>query len=147
MADLVRDKRIEGISNIQDESGREGLRIVVDVKREAVGDVVLNQLYKFTPLETTFGANMIALVDGLPRQLDLKEMPQSYIDHRHHVVERRTEYELQVAADRAHILEGLKVALDNIDLVVSIIRGAADCQLCGYGFGSQGGRDCAGKGI
>ena len=126
MADLVREKRIEGISNIQDESDRDGLRIVVDLKRDAVGDVILNQLYKHTQLETTFAANMIALVDGRPRQLNLKQMLQCYVDHRHDVVRRRTEFELRVAEDRAHILEGLKIALDNIDEVIRIIRSSAD---------------------
>lgn len=126
MADMVREKRIEGISNIQDESDRDGLRIVVELKRDAVGDVVLNQLYKNTQLESTFAANMVALVNGRPRQVNLKQMLQCYVDHRHEVVKRRTEYELRVAEDRAHILAGLKVALDNIAEVVLIIRGSRD---------------------
>jgi DNA gyrase subunit A len=126
MGDLVRDKRIEGISNIRDESDRSGMRIVVELKRDAHSEVVLNRLYKHTQLETTFGANIIALVDGQPVQLNLKQMLQLYIDHRHDVVVRRTRYELRVAEDRAHILEGLKTALDEIDLVVSIIRGSED---------------------
>ncbi len=126
MADLVREKRIEGISNIQDESDRDGLRIVVELKRDVVGDVILNQLYKNTQLETTFAANMVALVNGRPQQVTLKHMLQCYIDHRHDVVKRRTEYELRVAEDRAHILEGLIIAQDNIDEVIRIIRGSAD---------------------
>ena len=126
MADLVRERKIEGISNIRDESDRKGLRIVVELKRDAQGDVVLNQLYRHTQLEATFGANMIALVDGQPRQLTLKEMLQHYIDHRHEVVVRRTTFELRVAEDRAHILEGLRIALDQIDLVIQIIRGSQD---------------------
>lgn len=126
MADMVREKRIEGISNIQDESDRDGLRIVVELKRDAVGDVVLNQLYKNTQLESTFAANMVALVNGRPQQVTLKQMLQCYVDHRHEVVKRRTEYELRVAEDRAHILAGLKVALDNIAEVVLIIRGSRD---------------------
>lgn len=126
MADMVREKRIEGISNIQDESDRDGLRIVVELKRDAVGDVVLNQLYKNTQLESTFAANMVALVNGRPQQVNLKQMLQCYVDHRHEVVKRRTEYELRVAEDRAHILAGLKVALDNIAEVVLIIRGSRD---------------------
>ena len=126
MADLVREKRIEGISNIQDESDRDGLRIVVELKRDVVGDVILNQLYKHTQLETTFGANMVALVNGRPQQVTLKHMLQCYIDHRHDVVKRRTEYELRVAEDRAHILEGLILAQDNIDEVIRIIRGSKD---------------------
>ena len=126
MADLVREKRIEGISNIQDESDRDGLRIVVELKRDVVGDVILNQLYKHTQLETTFGANMVALVNGRPQQVTLKHMLQCYIDHRHDVVKRRTEYELRVAEDRAHILEGLILAQANIDEVIRIIRGSTD---------------------
>jgi len=126
MADLVREKRIEGISNIQDESDRDGLRIVVELKRDVVGDVILNQLYKNTQLETTFAANMVALVNGRPQQVTLKHMLQCYIDHRHDVVKRRTEYELRVAEDRAHILEGLIIAQDNIDEVIRIIRGSKD---------------------
>ncbi len=126
MADLVREKRIEGISNIQDESDRDGLRIVVELKRDVVGDVILNQLYKHTQLETTFAANMVALVNGQPQQVTLKHMLQCYIDHRHDVVKRRTEYELRVAEDRAHILEGLILAQDNIDEVIRIIRSSND---------------------
>ena len=126
MADLVREKRIEGISNIQDESDRDGLRVVVELKRDTVGEVILNQLYKHTQLETTFAANMVALVNGRPQQVTIKHMLQCYIDHRHNVVKRRTEYELRVAKDRAHILEGLIIAQDNIDEVIRIIRGSAD---------------------
>lgn len=126
MADLVREKRIEGISNIQDESDRDGLRIVVELKRDMVGEVILNQLYKHTQLETTFAANMVALVNGRPQQVTLKHMLQCYIDHRHDVVKRRTEYELRVAEDRAHILEGLIIAQDSIDEVIRIIRGSTD---------------------
>ncbi len=126
MADLVREKRIEGISNIQDESDRDGLRIVVELKRDVVGEVILNQLYKHTQLETTFAANMVALVNGRPQQVTLKHMLQCYIDHRHDVIKRRTEYELRVAEDRAHILEGLIIAQDHIDEVIRIIRGSAD---------------------
>ena len=126
MADLVRVKRIAGIGNIRDESDREGMRIVVEVKRDGNGEVILNQLYRFTQLEATFAANLIALVDGRPRRLNLKELLESFIDHRHEVVVRRTQYELRVADERAHILEGLKAALDDIDLVIKIIRGSED---------------------
>ena len=126
MADLVREKRVEGISNIRDESDRKGMRVVVELKQDAYSEVVLNQLYKHTQLESTFGANMIALVDRQPRQLNLKQLLQHYIDHRHDVVERRTTYELKVAEDRAHILEGLRIALDAIEEVIKIVRGAAD---------------------
>ena len=126
MADLVREKRVEGISNIRDESDRKGMRVVVELKQDAYSEVVLNQLYRHTQLESTFGANMIALVDRQPRQLNLKELLQHYIDHRHDVVVRRTSFELQVAEDRAHILEGLRIALDAIEEVIQIVRGAAD---------------------
>ena len=126
MADLVREKRIEGISNIRDESDRKGMRVVVELKQDAYSEVVLNQLYRHTQLESTFGANMIALVDRQPRQLNLKQLLQHYIDHRHAVVVRRTSYELQVAEDRAHILEGLRIALDAIEEVIQIVRRAED---------------------
>ena len=126
MADLVRDKRIAGIGNIRDESDREGMRIVVEVKRDGNGEVILNQLYRFTQLEATFAANLIALVGGQPKRLNLKELLECFIDHRHEVVVRRTQYELRVAEDRAHILEGLKAALEDIDLVIKIIRGSED---------------------
>lgn len=126
MADLVREKRVEGISNIRDESDRKGMRVVVELKQDAYSEVVLNRLYRHTQLESTFGANMIALVDRQPRQLNLKELLQHYIDHRHDVVVRRTSFELQVAEDRAHILEGLRIALDAIEEVIKIVRGAAD---------------------
>jgi DNA gyrase subunit A len=126
MADLVRDKRIEGVTNIRDESDRDGLRIIVELRRDANSEVALNLLYKHTQLQTTFAANMIALVDGVPRQLNLKEMLSHFIGHRHDVVVRRTTYELRVAEDRAHILEGLRIALDNIDEVIRIIRASAD---------------------
>ena len=126
MADLVREKRVEGISNIRDESDRKGMRVVVELKQDAYSEVVLNQLYRHTQLESTFGANMIALVDRQPRQLNLKQLLQHYIDHRHAVVVRRTSYELQVAEDRAHILEGLRIALDAIEEVIQIVRRAED---------------------
>ena len=126
MADLVRDKRIEGVTNIRDESDRDGLRIVVELRRDANSEVALNLLYKYTQLQTTFAANMIALVDGIPRQLNLKQMLSYFVDHRHEVVVRRTTYELRVAEDRAHILEGLRIALDRIDEVIRIIRASDD---------------------
>ncbi len=122
MADLVRNKSIEGISFLRDESDRRGLRIVVGLKKEAYGDIVLNKLYKYTQLQTTFGINSLALVDLQPRQLNLKEIIQHFVNHRHEVVTRRTEYELRKAEERAHILEGLKIALDNIDEIVALIR-------------------------
>ena len=126
VAELIRGKKIEGISDLRDESDRDGMRIVVELRRDANADVILNQLYKHTQLETTFAVNTIALVDGRPKQLNLKQMLECYIDHRHEVVVRRTTYELRVAEERAHILEGLKAALDQIDLAIEIIRGSAD---------------------
>lgn len=124
IADLVNDKRIEGISNANDESDREGMRIVIDVKRDANASVVLNKLYKMTALQTSFGVNTIALVHGRPKTLNLKDCIKYFVEHRHEVVIRRTEYDLKKAKERAHILEGLIIASDNIDEVVHIIRAA-----------------------
>ena len=128
IADLVRDKTIEGISNIRDESGRRGLRIVVEIKRGAHAEVVLNQLYTHSMLQTTFGVMLLALVEGRPKILNLKEMLQYYLDHRREVVLRRTRFELEKAQARAHILEGLRIALGNIDEIIRIIRSAASPQ-------------------
>lgn len=122
IADLVNDKRIEGISNVNDESDRNGMRIVVDVKRDANSSVVLNKLYKLTALQSSFSVNNIALVNGRPRQLNLKDMIKAFVDHRHEVVIRRTKFELKKAEERAHILEGLIIASDNIDEVIAIIK-------------------------
>ena len=124
IAELVRDKKIEGIADLRDETSREGLRIVVDVKREANPNVVLNNLYKYTQLQDTFSIIMIALVDEIPRVLNIKQMMKYYLDHQYEIIVRRTKYDLKKAEDRAHILEGLIVALDNIDKVISIIRGS-----------------------
>ncbi|HET8654816.1 MAG TPA: DNA gyrase subunit A [Longimicrobiaceae bacterium] len=124
IAELVRDKKIEGISNLRDESDREGMRIVVEVKRDAIPQVVLNQLYKHTQMQSTFGVIMLALVNGQPKVLSLREMLSHFIDHRHEVVVRRTQFELRKAEEREHILEGLKIAVDNIDEVIVIIRGS-----------------------
>ena len=121
-AELVNEKRIEGISNIRDESDRKGLRIVYILKRDAIPNIVLNKLYKFTPLQSSFSVNNIALVNGRPRLLNLKELIHYFVEHRHDVVVKRTEFELKKAEDRAHILEGLIIASDNIDEVISIIR-------------------------
>jgi DNA gyrase subunit A len=121
-ADLVNDKKIEGISNVNDESDRNGMRIVYDLKREAIPHVVLNKLYKYTQLQTSFSVNNIALVDGRPQMLNLKQLLEKFIAHRHDVVVRRTKYELRKAEERAHILEGLIIASDNIDEVIKIIR-------------------------
>jgi DNA gyrase subunit A len=127
IADLVREKKITGISDLRDESDRSGMRLVIELKRG--GDppaVVLNQLYKHTPMQTTFGVNMVALVDGVPRTLSLKELIGHYVGHQREVVTRRTQHELRRAEARAHVLEGLLVALDNLDEVIALIRGSAD---------------------
>ena len=124
IADLVNDKRIEGISNANDESDREGMRIVIDVKRDANASVVLNKLYKMTALQTSFGVNNVALVHGRPKTLNLRDLIKYFIEHRHEVVIRRTEFDLRKARERAHILEGLIIASDNIDEVIRIIRAA-----------------------
>jgi DNA gyrase subunit A len=124
--DLVNEKVIEGISEVRDESGRQGLRIVFDLKRDAIPNIVLNKLYKYTPLQTSFSVNNIALVKGRPELLNLKGLITHYVDHRHEVVVRRTEYELKEAKKRAHILEGLLIALDNLDAVIKLIRASKD---------------------
>ena len=126
IADLVRDKRVEGIGDLRDESDKDGMRIVVEIKRGSVPEVILNQLYKFTQLQDTFGIILLALIKGVPRVMGLVEILQHFIDFRHGIVVRRTEFELREAEARAHILEGLKVALDNIDDVIVIIRGSKD---------------------
>ncbi|MBO5141929.1 MAG: DNA gyrase subunit A [Clostridia bacterium] len=126
IADLVKDKRIEGISDLRDESDREGMRIVIELKREANAKIVLNQLLKFTQMQDTFGAIMLALVDGKPQILTLRQMLECFINHRKEVILRRTQFELDKALARAHILEGLKIALDFIDEVIAIIRAAYD---------------------
>ncbi|MEO0899028.1 MAG: DNA gyrase subunit A [Bacteroidota bacterium] len=123
---LSGEKKLEGISEIRDESDRKGLRIVVDVKRDANPNVVLNQLYQQTPLQTSFSVNNVALVNGRPQTLNLKDMLRHYVDHRHEVVVRRTRYELEEAKKRAHILEGLLIALDHLDEVIALIRASAN---------------------
>ena len=124
IADLVNDKKIEGISNANDESDRDGMRIVIDVKRDANASVVLNKLYKMTALQTSFGVNNVALVHGRPKTLNLRDLIKYFIEHRHEVVIRRTQFDLRKAKERAHILEGLIIASDNIDEVIRIIRAA-----------------------
>ena len=124
IASLVNEKKIEGISYVNDESDREGMRIVIDVKRDANASVVLNKLFKMTALQTSFGVNNIALVKGRPRLLNLKDLIKLFVEHRHEVVIRRTQYDLRKAQERAHILEGLIIASDNIDEVIRIIRAA-----------------------
>ena len=127
IASLARDKRIEGISDLRDESDRiDKVRIVIELKRDANAQVVLNQLYKYTQMQDTFGAILLALVDGEPKILTLRQCLDHYIEHRKHVILRRTQFELDKALARAHILEGLKIALDNIDEVINIIRSSYD---------------------
>ena len=122
IADLVREKHLLGITDIRDESDRSGLRIAIDVRRDIPGNIVLNQLFKMTSLETTIGVIMLALVDGRPRVLNIKQCIQHFIDHRHEVLVRRTAFDLEKAEQRAHIVEGLRVALDNVDRVIEVIR-------------------------
>ncbi|NLY49641.1 MAG: DNA gyrase subunit A, partial [Firmicutes bacterium] len=124
IARLVREKRIEGITELRDESGREGIRIVIELRREANADIILNQLYHRTQLQDTFGVIMLALVNGQPRVLNLKEVLRYYLDHQKDVVVRRTRYDLTRAEERAHILEGLRIALDHIDAIIALIRGS-----------------------
>ena len=128
IADLVREKRIEGISDIRDESDRDGVRVVVELKRDAVADVVLNQLYRFTPLQTSFGVNMVALTGGRPEQINLRDVLTAFIAFREEVVSRRTKFLLGKARDRAHVLVGLAIAVANIDEVIALIRAAPDPQ-------------------
>lgn len=125
-ADLVNDKKIEGISNVNDESDRDGMRVVYDIKRDAMSNVVLNKLYKYTALQTSFSVNNIALVKGRPKMLNLKDLIKYFVEHRHEVVTRRTQYELDQAEKRAHILEGLIIASDNIDEVIALIRSSSN---------------------
>lgn len=126
IADLVKDKRIDGISNIEDHSDRQGMHIEIDVKREASASIVLNNLFNLTQLQTTFGAIMLAIVDGVPKILNLKEMLTEYVNFQQEIISRRTEFDLKKAKDREHILEGLKIAIDFIDEVISIIRNSKD---------------------
>lgn len=128
IAELVRDKRIEGISDLRDESDREGYRVVIELKRDAVADVVLNQLYRYTPLQTSFGCNMVALNGGKPAQLNLLDMLRAFVAFREEVVSRRTKYLLRKARERAHVLVGLAIAVANIDEVIALIRKAPDPQ-------------------
>jgi len=126
IADLVREKKLTEISDLRDESDRKGMRIVIELKQAAIPQVVLNKLFKHTPLETTFGVIMLALVNGEPRELTLREMLSHYVEHQKDVIVRRTKYELRKAEERAHILEGYIIALDNIDEVIAIIKASAD---------------------
>ncbi|MBI5868175.1 MAG: DNA gyrase subunit A [candidate division Zixibacteria bacterium] len=122
VAELVRDKKIEGLSDLRDESDRDGMRIVFELKRDAMPEVVLNNLFKHTQMQITFGVINLALVDGVPRVLTLRDMFEQFLRHRHEIIRRRTEFDLKKAEERAHILEGLKIALDNIDAIITLIR-------------------------
>ena len=126
IADLVRDKKIVGITDLRDESDKDGIRVVIETKRDAVPEVILNQLYQQTQLQDTFGIILLALVDGVPKIMPIKKVLEHFVDFRHEVVVRRTEFDLKAAEARAHILEGLKIALDNIDEIISIIKGSKD---------------------
>jgi len=131
IAQLVRDRRVEDISDLRDESDRDGIRVVIELKRDAVARVVLNQLFKHTQMQSTFGVIMLALVDGVPRVMGLKTVLRHFLDHRHEVVVRRTEFDLALARDREHVLEGLKIAVDNIDAVIKVIRGSRTSEEAG----------------
>ncbi len=133
-AALINDKKIEGISDLRDESDRNGLRVVYDLKRDAIPDVVLNKLFKYTQLQSSFGINNIALVKGRPKTLNLKDLIHYYVEHRHEVVIRRTQFELNEAEKRAHILEGYLIALDNLDAVIELIRASRDPEIAKTGL-------------
>src|ERR687890_564136 len=126
IAELAMEKKIEGISGVNDESDKEGMRVVIELKRDAIPNVVLNQLYKHTAMQSTFGVIMLALDKGVPKVMNLKELLERYIEHRHEIIVRRTQFDLEAAQAREHILDGLKIAVDNIDEVIKIIRGSDD---------------------
>jgi len=126
IADLVRDKKLEGISDLRDESDKDGIRVVIECKRDAIGEIILNNLYKYTQLQDTFGIILLALVDGIPKVMGLKEMLNHFLNFRREIIINRTNFELEEAEARSHILKGLKKALENIDKVISIIRGSKD---------------------
>ena len=132
--DLVLEKKLSEISDLRDESDRHGMRIVIELKRDAIPKVVLNKLYKHTPMQTTFGVNMVALVDNVPRTLSLREAIGYYVDHQRDIIVRRTKYELRRAEERAHVLEGLLIALDNLDEVIAMIRGSRDSETARTGL-------------
>jgi len=137
IAELVRDKKIEGITDLRDESDRTGMRIVMEVRRDANANVILNNLYKLTAMQTSFGINMLALVDGQPRVLNLKQCLYYYLQHQKNIIRRRTEFELRKAEARAHILEGLRIALDHIDAIISLIRGSETTDIARTGLMEQ----------
>ncbi len=134
IAALVQGKKIEGIADLRDESDRDGMRIVIELKRDAVSDIIINQLYKHTALQESFGVNMLAIVEGRPKLLNLKEALKAFLDHRKEVVTRRTAYDLRKAEERLHILEGLRIALDNLDAVIDLIRKSQDPKVAKEGL-------------
>jgi DNA gyrase subunit A len=136
-AALINEKRIEGISDMRDESDRDGYRVVYDLKRDAIPNIVLNNLYKYTQLQSSFGVNNVALVKGRPQTLNLKDLIVHFVDHRHEVVVRRTKFELNEAEKRAHILEGYLIALDHLDEVITLIRNSRDPEIARQGLMSQ----------
>ena len=137
IAELVNDKKIEGIGDLRDESDRDGMRIVVELKRDAVAEIIINQLHKHTQLQDSFGMNMLAIVDGKPKLLNLKEALKCFLDHRKEVVTRRTAYDLRKAEERLHILEGYRIALDNLDAVITLIRNSQDPKVAKEGLMSR----------
>src|SRR5699024_6139541 len=134
IAELVREKRIEGITALRDESDRNGMRIVMELRRDVHAEILLNNLYKYTALQTTFGINMLALVEGHPKVLGLKEVLQHYLAHQVNIIKRRTAFDLRRAEARAHILEGLRIALDNLDAVIELIRASANTEIARTGL-------------
>src|ERR1700734_2714985 len=134
IADLVHEKKISEITDVRDESDRRGMRLVIELKRDAIPKVVLNKLFKHTPMQTTFGVNMVALVDNVPRTLSLREVIGHYVDHQREVIVRRTKYELRRKEERVHVLEGLLVALANLDDVIALIRSSADPEAARHGL-------------
>ena len=137
IAELVNDKKIEGIGDLRDESDREGMRIVIELKRDGVAEIIINQLYKHTQLQDSFGMNMLAIVDGKPKLLNLKDALKCFLDHRKEVVTRRTAYDLRKAEERLHILEGYRIALDNLDAVITLIRNSQDPKVAREGLMSN----------
>ncbi len=137
IAELVRDKKIDGITELNDESDRNGMRIVMEVRRDANAEVILNNLYKMTAMQTSFGINMLALVNGEPKVLNLKQCLTYYLEHQQVIIRRRTEFELRKAEARAHILEGLRIALDHIDAIISLIRGSKTTEIARNGLMEQ----------
>ncbi len=134
IAELAEEKKLEGISDVRDESDRNGIRVVIELKRDAISNVILNQLFALTPLQTSFGVNNVALVNGRPQILNLKDLIKYFVEFRHEVIVRRTRYELRKAEERAHILEGLLIALDHLDEVIKLIRNSADADIAKTGL-------------